>query len=176
MSLSTTADCKCRITTDFNTLRQTEIFADAPPEVTKLFAYLARHRLVKPGEIIINQGAPADSCYFIIKGEVDIITLHNDQEIVMQRIGEKSFFGELALLARFKWFFAARAVSETELLITTRESFQKVLERFPERRDKLTEKVIQLRISRLEIQTAYMLDRLLAAGLAAGDTGQPLIK
>ena len=160
---------------DFDALRQTEVFADAPPEVTKLFAYLAGHRVVQPGEFVLRQGALADSCYFVIRGEVDIIILHNGQEIVVQRIHEKSFFGELALLARFKWFFFARAVSEAELLVVTRESFRKVLERFPERRDTLTEKVIQLRISRFENQTSSLLDRLTEAGIAAGDAGRPLI-
>lgn len=160
---------------DFDTLRQTEIFSDAPPEVIKLFAYLAGRKVVRAGEFIINQGTEADSCYFVIKGEVDIISLHKGREIVVQRIHEKSLFGELALLARFKWFFSARAACETELLITTRESFQKVLERFPERRDKLTERVIQLRISRFEKQTAYLLDRLMEAGITEGDTDRPLI-
>lgn len=175
MSSSTTTECNCRISIDLGILRQTEVFAGAPTEVVKLFAYLARHRIYQPGDIILSQGTAAESCYFVLKGEVDIVTAHKGQEIVMQRIKTNSFFGELALLARFKWFFSARATSETELLIIDRESFQKVLEKFPEKREKLTEKVIQLRIARFQHQTAYLLERLTEAGVTAGSTEQPLI-
>lgn len=163
------------MTVDFDLLRQTEVFAAAPTEVVKLFAYLARHRIYQPGEKIITQGDKAENCYLLIRGEVDIITRHREQEIVVQRLHDDSFFGELALLARFNWFFSARAVKETEVLIISRESFERVLNKYPERRDKITEKVIQLRISRFEHQTANLLDRLLEAGVVAGNADQPLI-
>jgi len=173
MDSSTTPECRCRITIDFDILRQSAVFAGAPAEVVKLFAYLSRHRIYQAGEQIILQGDKAESCYLIISGEVDIITRHREQEIVVQRLRAGSFFGELALLARFDWFFSAKATQETEILIISREGFEKVLSKYPEKRDKITEKVIQLRISRFENQTANLLDRLLEAGLSA-DNG-PLI-
>lgn len=174
MSSSPTTDCTCRISKDFDILRQTEVFSGAPAEVIKLFAYLARHRVYHPGETIISQGRKADGCFFVIRGEVNITILHKGEEIFLQRIRENSFFGELALVARFNWCFSAKSVNETELLIIDRESFQKILDKYPEKRDQLTEKVIQLRISRFEDQTAYLLDRLLEAGIAAGSKDRPL--
>lgn len=176
MNSSTTADCSCRITLDFDLLRRTEVFASAPSDVVKLFAYLAKHRTYQPGESILQQGDKAENCYLIINGQVEIVTAHHDKEIVVQRLHSDSFFGELALLARFDWFFSARTTEETELLIITRESFQKVLTNFPERRDDITEKVIQYRISRFENQTANLLDQLIEAGIYTGDTDQPLIR
>lgn len=175
MSSSTTPECACRITRDFDLLRQTEVFDGAPAEVVKLFAYLARHRTYGDGERILNQDDKAEDCSLIIRGAVDIITRHRGQEIVVQRLRPGSYFGELALLARFNWFFSARAVDETEVLVISRESFQRVLDKYPERREKITEKVIQLRISRFENQTANLLDRLLEAGIATSDADQPLI-
>lgn len=176
MSSSTTPECKCRITNDFDLLRQTQVFGGAPAEVVKLFAYLSRHRVYQQGEDILLQGEKSESCYLIISGEVDIITRHRDQEIVVQRLRAGSFFGELALLARFDWFFSAKATQETDLLIISREGFQKVLSKYPEKRDKITEKVIQLRISRFENQTSNLLDRLLEAGVSTGNGNQPLIR
>ena len=173
MNSSTTPECTCRITIDFDLLRQSPVFASAPPEVVKLFAYLSRHRTYRDGTDIVRQGEKAENCYLIISGEVDIITRHRDQQIIVQRLQAGNFFGELALLARFDWFFSAKAVQETEVLVISREGFEKVLSKYPEKRDKITEKVIQLRISRFENQTANLLDRLMEAGFSA-DNG-PLI-
>ena len=175
MGSSTTAECSCRITLDFDLLRRTEVFASAPSDVVKLFAYLAKHRTYQAGTSVLRQGEKAENCYLIISGEVEIVTRHHHREIVVQRLHPDSFFGELALLARFDWFFSARTTCETELLIISRESFQKVLANYPERRDEITDRVIQFRISRFENQTANLLDRLIDAGIPTGDADQPLI-
>lgn len=179
MSSSTTNDHQqgnsCRISCDFEILRQTPVFAGAPTEVVRLFAYLARHKIYRPGDEIITQGTRADCSFFLIRGHVEISTLHRGKEITVQILPEGTFFGELALLARFKWFFTARAVDEAELIIIDRESFQKVLDKYPEKRDKVTEKIIQLRIARLEEQTTYMLDRVVAAGLESTTNGKTSI-
>ena len=175
MSSSTTADCSCRITLDFDQLRKTELFAGAPAEVVKLFAYFARHRHYPAGNRIIIQGEKAEKCYLLLSGEVEISTRHRDKEIVVQRLTAGSFFGELALLARFDWFFSSSVKLDAEVIEISREAFQKVLSRYPEKRDKIIEKVVQLRISRFENQTSHMLDRLTAAGIQAGNTDAPLI-
>ena len=70
------------------------------------------------------------------------------------------FFGELALLAQFDWFFSARAVTEVEALAIERKAFQKILEKYPDHKDVLIERIIQLRVHRLISQTAFMLDKL----------------
>lgn len=175
MDSSTTTNCKCRISVDFEILRQTEVFSGVTADVVKLFAYLAKHRIYQAGQTILTQGAQTDCCYFVLKGQVDILTSHKGQEIVIQRIKAESFFGELALLAHFDWFFSARATTETELILIDRESFQKVLEKFPEKRDKLTENIIQLRVTRFQNQTVYLIDKLIEAGVNAGNTDNPLI-
>lgn len=175
MSSSTTPECKCRISLDFDILRQTDFFSGVPVEVVKLFAYLCRRRSYHKGENIFVQGEKAENCYLIISGEVEIINWHRNQEIVIQRLHANAFFGELALLARFDWFFSAKATAQTEVLVISREGFQKVLNKYPEKRDTITEKVVQLRVSRFANQTTYLLDRLMEAGLNAGSEDQPLI-
>ncbi len=175
MSSSTAAENSCRISKDFDILRQTELFSSAPAEIIKLFAYLAKHRIYQPGETILTQGENADNCYLILRGEVNVSTLHKGHDIVVQKIQAGNFFGELALLASFEWFFSATARTEAEILITDRESFQKVLDKYPEKRQKITEKIIQLRISRFENQTSYLLDRLIESGYVSKTNTDPLI-
>ena len=150
----------CKLTCDFELLRKSSIFAGADTEVVKLFAYLAQRKTYQPGELIIEQGEDAKTAYFMISGEAEITCWHKDKEVLLQKLIPGTFSGELALLARFKWFFNLRASAETEMLTITRESFLKVLERFPEKRERLVERIVQLRIERLAEQTNFMLEKL----------------
>jgi len=67
------------------------------------------------------------------------------------------------LLAQFDWFFTIKAVDSVEALIIDRATFQKVLEKFPEHKDTLIERVVQLRVERLIDQTSFMLDKFLSS-------------
>lgn len=152
-----------------------KVFSSAPAEMIKLFAYFAKRRIYQAGETIFQQGRKANSYYFVIRGEVAVTTIHKEQDVFLQNLGANSFFGELALLARFEWFFSVKALKETELIITDRESFQKILEKYPERRERITENIIQLRISRFENQTAYLLDKAIDSGTQTETGSQPFI-
>ncbi len=143
------------------------MFAGAPQEIIKLFAYLAKHKSYQPGEKIITLDEKADGSFFLVNGEVEISTRHHNQEVTLHRLHAGAFFGELSLLARFKWFFNATATENSELIVINRESFTKLLQQFPNHRDNIIEKIIQLRVARLQEQTTYMLDRCLETGKAA---------
>lgn len=165
---------KCRISRDLGILRRTELFSGSPIEVIRLLAYLAKHAKYQPGDPILLQGDRAKSAYFILSGRVEITTIHREREITLQHLHENSFFGELALLARFDWFFSARAATEVKLLTIDRESFKKILEKYPEKQDKIIEKIIKTRITRFEQQTTYMLDRILSGSDGAETEDQPV--
>lgn len=151
---------ECKITCDLEILRQSPIFTEADPEVLKLFAYLATHKRYRIGDEIITQGKEAREAYYLIAGKAEVTTHHRGKEVILHHLHPLTFFGELALLARFKWFFSVHTLEECEVLVISRESFQKVLEKFPEKRDKLIEKIIQLRVQRLTEQTEFMLEQI----------------
>jgi len=169
MTSSTTADKYVnqqsnRLSCDFTVLRQSPIFSGVHHDVVKLLAYLSTHRSFQPGDYLIEQGKKANQAFIMISGTVEITVHHRGKEIVLQQLKASSVFGELALLAQFDWFFNTRAVSEVEVIMIDQTAFQKVIEKFPEQKDKLIERVIQIRINRLETQTAYMLDQFLSDG------------
>ena len=110
--------------------------------------------------MLIEQGNQADSAFIINDGSIDITITHREREVVLQRLKEGDFFGELALLAQFDWFFSARAATDLQALVIERSSFQKILEKYPEYRDQLIERIVQLRVDRLIDQTNFMLDKL----------------
>lgn len=156
------SDC-CRLSGDFEILRRFPLFAGINYEVTKLFAYLSTRRTLKTGDYLIEQGKNADKAFLIVKGSVEITVHHRGREIVLQQLTDNAIFGELCLLAQFHWFFNARTADTTDVLIIDRTVFQKVIEKYPEHKDKLVERVIQLRVDRLVDQNTHMLDQILAA-------------
>ncbi len=158
----------CKLTCDLEILQKSPVFGGADTDVLKLFAYLAKRRTYPPGEDIITAENEADAAYYLIDGRADVTTLHRGTTVLLQQLTPHTFFGELALLARFKWFFSVQAVESSEVMIITRESFQKVLENFPERREKLIEKIVQLRVERLVEQTSFLLDKVPDHLLAKG--------
>lgn len=150
----------CKIARDYEILKNAPIFQGADPEVLKLIAYLAERKRYQVGDRIIRMDREADKAFYLVSGSVHVTTFHNKREVILQNLKQGSFCGELALLAQFKWFFNVHPLEECEAIIITRKSFQKVLDSFPEKREKMIEKIIQLRVSRFIEQTDYMLDTL----------------
>ncbi|MEE4241973.1 MAG: cyclic nucleotide-binding domain-containing protein [Desulfopila sp.] len=157
---SNTVSSECKLTCDFEILQKSPVFGGADTEVLKLFAYLAKRKKYHPGSEIIAMENEAEAAYYLISGKAELTTMHHGNKVVLQHLTPQTFFGELALLARFKWFFSVQAVEPCEVMIITRESFKKVLENFPNRRERLVEKIVQLRVERLMEQTAFLLDKV----------------
>lgn len=157
----------CRLTKDFELLRHSALFSGLHLDVVKLFAYLSSRRIYQPGDLLIEQGEKADKAFILNEGEAELLVLHRGSEVKLQRLKNEDFFGELALLAQFNWFFSVKALSVCDALVIDRSVFKKVLEKFPEQKDGLIERVIQLRVDRLIGQTSFMLDRLLPDDITA---------
>ena len=175
MNSSTAECCECRISRDFEVLRQMEIFDKTPVEIIKLFAYLARRRRYEAGETIIRQGDSATSAFLLMSGEVEVSVKHRDRDIVVKETEESYLFGELALLSCFDWFFSVKAKTDVEVLIIDREAFKKIVEKYPEKRDKITNKIIQYRIARFQKQTLRLLDQILEAETAGSSVKNSII-
>lgn len=167
MSSSTAVETEnthaCRLTRDFELLRHTPLFSGLHLDVVKLFAYLCSRRTFQPGDVLIQQGEKADKAFVLSDGRAEMSVLHKGREVVLQRHEKEDFFGELALLAQFTWFFSVKAITAIDALIINRAVFQKVLEKFPDEKDRLIERVIQQRVDRLIDQTSFMLDKLTPA-------------
>lgn len=150
----------CRLTSDFELLRHSSLFSGLHLDVIKLFAYLSNRRNYRQGDWLIEQHSKADRAFIINSGTVAISVAHKGREVMLQRLDKGDFFGELALLAQFDWFFSARALTDMQALVIERTAFKKILEKHPAHRDPLIERIVQLRVDRLVDQTAFMLDKL----------------
>lgn len=161
---------ECKLTSDFEILRHSPVFSGIDTDVVKLFAYLAQRKKYRKDQAIISLGAETAEAYYLISGGASVSTLHAGKEYILQHLPPGTFFGELALLARFKWFFNVSAEEESDIMIITRESFKKVLDNFPLQRERLIEKIVQLRVERLIDQTSFLLDKVPDTLLVKGGT------
>ena len=143
-------------------LNRLPIFSGAPSGVAKMFAYLAKKEEYIKGQNIITGGSRCDRFFLILSGEVDIYQIYNERRFHLQLLCADSFnyFGELALLSEFDWFFSARAWTDVVLLSISREAFTKVMERFPDSYQTMVQKIINLRINRFVDQSNYLLGHI----------------
>lgn len=90
--------------------------------------------VVTPGEVIVHQGEHGNEMFFVTRGHVRIFQAFEDgSESFLTTLPAGSFFGEIALLDPDSTRSASvKSSSYCELQVLRRESFDNVLERFPD--------------------------------------------
>ncbi len=143
-------------------LQQFIVFRDTPLDVLKLYAYLSKRETFSRHEPILIQGEPCDRMYIIMSGEVSICEEHHGKNYHLQTLtaDDLNYFGELALLTTFNWFFSAWAETDVTLLSISREAFQKIMERHPQTFSVAVEKIVRLRVERFIDQTDHLLEMI----------------
>lgn len=84
------------------------------------------------GEVIFEQGGKADSFYLIYGGSVRIVRTANKKEYQLARLVREDYFGEMALIARRTRSATATALTDTSLLVLSRDSFEKLFKKNPQ--------------------------------------------
>jgi len=155
-------------------LQRLPFFRDTTLETLRLYAYLAGIEKYPANEPLIVQGEPADRMFLVMSGKVGICGDHHGRQFHLQLLSADGFnyFGELALLADFDWFFSATALTEVTLLSITREAFHKVMEKYPEQLPKTVSRIVKLQIERFVDQTHYLLDHLKEEAWKECDSGK----
>jgi hypothetical protein len=89
---------------------------------------MLKPQVSSPGEYIIRQGDFGREVYFMSKGWVEVIV--NGR--VVTRLGDGSFFGEMALLRSERRAASVRALTYCDLFYLTKEDFNSILDEFPQ--------------------------------------------
>ena len=87
---------------------------------------LLRAQLAEAGQVIVREGDPAHSMYFIAAGEVEV-ALKKER----LRLGTGQFFGEVAVLRRARRSATATALTRTSLLVLDAQDFHALMQRDP---------------------------------------------
>jgi CRP-like cAMP-binding protein len=86
---------------DVETLRNIPLFAGLPTPRLKLIAYTAEVVRFAAGEVIVQQGDPADAVYIVTEGEAEVRLRDNEgHDVLLATMGRHSLFGETAVLSR----------------------------------------------------------------------------
>lgn len=93
------------------------------------------------GEEIIKQGTIGDCLYVIQQGEVEVVSEKNNNEVIVAVLGEKEFFGEMALFEKDVRSCTVRAKGETKVLTLDKKGLYKTIQNDPSLAFRLLEKM-----------------------------------
>jgi signal transduction histidine kinase len=116
---------------DVELVRHVPLFADLTPEEIASLVASAERVSLKPGEKLIEEGAPGDSMYVILSGELEVSKRDQDREIVLATRRPGEFLGEMSLLEGAPRGATVRAVRDSELLAIGPEAFRQLIESRP---------------------------------------------
>lgn len=156
------ADTGGRVEDTLTILRRLPVFKNISLDLVKLYAHLSERKQYAKGDIILQQETASDAMRLIVQGQVCITYKVNGREILLQKLSADSmnYFGELALISDFKWFFSAYAEGDVSILSISREAFAKVIERYPETFKETVSEIVKLRVMRFEHQTDHLIGHL----------------
>lgn len=87
---------------------------------------------LKAGEIVFRQGERADRLYVIGKGEVEVVReTPGKEDVVLVRLGEGQFFGEIGILGDTPRTATVRAATDIEVLSIHRSYFTSLFSYLP---------------------------------------------
>ncbi|HET9686201.1 MAG TPA: cyclic nucleotide-gated ion channel [Pseudolabrys sp.] len=110
---------------------------------------LLRAQVAEPGEIIVREGDPAQSMYFIASGEVEIAFKGKKTPL---RLGVGQFFGEVAVLRRSRRSATVTAISRANLLVLDGQDLRALMHRDPRVAERIHE-VVEKRVGREAISS-----------------------
>ena len=141
-------------------LARVGLFADLPPAELLALAGLMRPRPYARDEVIYLRGDPGTAFYVVASGRVKIaLTSPDGKEIILRRLSEGEFHGELALLDGEPRSADAVATEPSVQLVLQRDAFRQFLAEHPHAATQLLATVSRyLRRNAELIQNATFLD------------------
>ncbi|MEO8362052.1 MAG: HEAT repeat domain-containing protein [Vicinamibacteria bacterium] len=104
-------------------LKAVEMFARTPEDVLADVAALAEEVRFKAGDTIFEKGAAGEGLYVIVQGEVKV----HDGDLDLKHLGDRTVFGELAVLDPEPRSASITALKDSHLLRLDREAFLELM-------------------------------------------------
>jgi CRP-like cAMP-binding protein len=149
-------------------LKSVREFAELPDEFIDYLRPRVELLTFEPGELICEQGEPADSLYLVRIGFVQVSQRHPGGDLVLAYLSRGQYFGEMGLIAGGVRTACCRALDHVEVVRIRKEEFDVMVERFPAVRAKLqSEADRRAAATQLQRRAAPQipLDRFLEQGL-----------
>lgn len=111
-----------------NFLRNVFFLKDLDADGIGALAGCSREQTFSPGQVIFNEGAPADRFYILMQGEVEVWKSYGGQEPSLLAVhGSGHFFGEMALVDQLPRSATLVARTDARTLFISRDDFQALI-------------------------------------------------
>src|SRR5213075_3215970 len=121
-----------------------------------------------PGQVIVQQGAPADSFYLVRIGFVKVSENYPGGELVLAYLSRGDYFGEIGLLGGGTRTATCTALDHVEVVRVSGDDFRQMVERFPNVRRGLEAVAGERRSAnaqRMQMVYSVPIDQFLSQGL-----------
>jgi signal transduction histidine kinase len=152
-----------------NFVRQVPLFADLTAKEIGELVRSSQLLFAAAGERIIEEGAPGDSMFIVLDGELEVTKREGNRDILLATRRPGEFLGEMSLLEQVPRSASVRAVRQSTLLSIGPEAFSALLRHRPAAATTLLRTVAgRLRSTEASLVQSDKLASLgtLAAGLA----------
>lgn len=112
-------------------LKGVSIFREVDGEGLRFLAEKAEERVLEAGSIVCQENEMGDEMYIIKKGKVEIYRGAGLTKSVIATLGEKSFFGEMAILEDAPRSASVKTLEDTTLIVIRKESFREAILEYP---------------------------------------------
>ncbi len=89
----------------------------------------------EPGDVIIRQGDPGDSAYFIHSGQVEVWREEDGRSKLLTTLGPDQYFGEMALISGELRTASIKAKQPTKVAVLGKKNFVTLLSVLPSTKD-----------------------------------------
>ena len=108
---------------------------------------------IKVGELLFEEGDFGEVAYLVVSGEVEIFRSSGNQERVLATVGRGEIIGEMSLIDNRPRVASARALSDTQVSLISRQSLQQRLDRL-EKSDRVLRRLIGVLVDRIRGQAS----------------------
>ncbi len=113
-------------------LRKIPMFAKIDPAKLKLLAFTSERISYAEGDVLFRQGDVGDAAFVIISGEAEVSIDTDKGPLVVARLRDHDFVGEIAILCDVPRTATVTARSSVEALRITKDLFFRMVKEFPE--------------------------------------------
>ena len=113
-------------------LRKIPMFAKIDPAKLKLLAFTSERISYVEGDVLFRQGDVGDAAFVIISGEAEVSIDTDKGPLVVARLRDHDFVGEIAILCDVPRTATVTARSKVEALRITKDLFFRMVKEFPE--------------------------------------------
>jgi len=111
-------------------------FIDRLTETAELVSF-------EPGQVIVQEGAPADAFFLVRGGYVKVGVHTGSTELAVTYLRRGDYAGEAALLLDEAWPFTLQALEHVELVKISKQDFQAITNQYPKVEEELWREAVE---------------------------------